>query len=254
MQTGMGLYSHVAKGNHTDGLPDAKTDSGCDTTVQALDAVVGVDVPEGVADSHLLWTVRIVLLALHLDSDDLDRLVPGAKTTTDTSGCNLLPRSQCVLAALAGSRANPALGQTAETETRTPVGHLSDGDSVDSLVDTTNTFLAVDIHEGCESGLGLDAAGGQLVLGDLNGLHAGAEAHGGIRLGNTTSHTTDDTTTELGSTKSSSVVLSFGRDEEQDGTLGRGFNPSPREEALVDCAMGANTLACDSRNREQWPT
>jgi hypothetical protein len=72
------------------------------------------------------------------------------------------------------------------------------------------------------------------VLGDLDRLHAGAETHGGIGLGDTTGHTTNDATTELGGAKAASIELGLGGDEEQDRALGGGFNPGPGNETLVD--------------------
>jgi hypothetical protein len=176
---------HVTNCNHADSLPNAQPDTGSDTAVETSDAVVGVDVLEGVADSHLLGAVGVLLLTLHLDADDLDGLVPGAEATTQGAGQDLLRGAELLAVLLAGGGADPALGETAETETATPVCHLADGNGVDALVDTTDTLLAVDAHEGLEGGGGLDAGGGHLVLGDFDRLHAGAEAHGGVSLGDT---------------------------------------------------------------------
>lgn len=67
---------HVTQRNHTNGLPHAQSDTGSDATVQTLDAIGLVNVLEGVADCHLLGTVRVLLLTLHFDADDFDGLVP----------------------------------------------------------------------------------------------------------------------------------------------------------------------------------
>lgn len=230
----MGGLSHVTDGNHANGLPDTKTNARSDTTVKTADTVLAVNVAESVSDSHLLGAVRILLLALHLDADDLDGLVPGAQTTTKTGSNDLLVSSELLLAALATDIANPAFSKTGETETGTPVGHLSDGDSVDTLVNTADTFLAVDVHEGGKGRLGRNTASSHLVLGDFDSLHAGAEAHGSVSLSNTTGNTTDDTATKLAEAAGASVVLGLGGDEEENGALGGGFNPSPGDEALVD--------------------
>lgn len=72
------------------------------------------------------------------------------------------------------------------------------------------------------------------MLGDLDRLHAGAEAHGGVGLGDTSGDTTGDTSEELAGAGVASVVLGLGCDEEEDGALGGGFNPSPGNETLVD--------------------
>jgi hypothetical protein len=58
------------------------------------------------------------------------------------------------------------------------------------------------------------------VLGDFDRLHAGAETHGGVGLGDTTSDATEDTTAEFGRASSASIVLGLRCDEEKDGALG----------------------------------
>lgn len=75
------------------------------------------------------------------------------------------------------------------------------------------------------------------MLGDLDRLHAGAETHGGVSLGNTTGDTTKDTAAKLRGTSDTGVVLGLGGDEEKDGALAGSFNPSPGDETLVDCGM-----------------
>jgi hypothetical protein len=75
------------------------------------------------------------------------------------------------------------------------------------------------------------------VLGDLDCLHAGAETHGGVSLGNTTGDTTKDTAAKLRGTGDTGVVLGLGSDEEKDGALAGSFNPGPGNETLVDCSM-----------------
>lgn len=203
----IGESLHVSDSNHANRLPNAETNSRGNTSVEAPDAIVVINVTESVTDRHLLGSVGVVLLALHLDTDDLDRLVPSAETTTESTSKNLLAGRELVALLLAGGRADPALGQSAETETGSPVGHLSDGDSVDSLVDTADTLLVVNAHKGLEGGGRLDTGSGQLVLGDFDRLHAGAETHGGVGLGNTTGDTTKNATAKLRSTHVASVEL-----------------------------------------------
>lgn len=241
-----GGNSHITQSNHANRLPNAETNTRSNTTVETRDTVGGVNVTESVSDRHLLGSVRVLLLALHLDTDDLNGLVPGGQTATETGSKNLLPGGELLAVLLASYVADTLLGQTRETETGTPVGHLTDGDGVDTLVDALDTLLAVDTHEGLESAGRRDAGGGNLVLGDLDRLHASAETHGGIGLGNTTGDTTDDTTAKLGGTSVACIVLGLGGDEEKDGALGGGFNPGPGDEALVDCEGGEMSvmLAC----------
>lgn len=230
------LFRNVTESNHADGLPDAQTDTGSDTTVETLHAVLLVDVFEGLADSHVLGTVGVLLLALHLDTDDLDRLVPGGQTTTKGGGEDLLRSTKLLTVLLTSNLTDTRLGDTGQTEARAPVGDLADGDGVDALVDTADTLSAVDVHECLHGAWGLDASRRHLVLGDLNRLHASAEAHGSVGLGETTDHTAGDARNEVVGAGVAGVELGLGCDEEEDGALGGSFDPSPGDETLVDCA------------------
>jgi len=102
---------------------------------------------------------------------------------------------------------------------------LTDGDGVDSLVDSSNTFLFIDFSKDGEGAWWLDTGSGDLVTGDLDSLHAGAESHGGIGLSYTTDNASGDTGKEGLGTEGASIVFGFGGDEEENGSLGRGFNP-----------------------------
>lgn len=215
-------------------MPNAERNTRSNTTVETLDTIGIVDILEGVTNGHLLGAVGILLLALHLNADNLNGLVPGAETTTKSTGKDLLTSTELLAFPLSGDRANPAFGKTTETETATPVGHLTNGDGIDTLVDATDTLGAVDASKGLEGGLRLDARSGELVLGDLDRLHAGAETHGGVGLGNTTGDTTEDTTSELGGASLAGVVFGLGSDEEEDSALGGGFDPCPGDKTLVD--------------------
>lgn len=230
------LFRNVTESNHADGLPDAQADTRGDTTVEALHTVLRVNVFEGLADSHVLGTVGVLLLALHLDTDDLNRLVPGGQTTTEGGSEDLLRSTKLLTVLLTSSLADTGFGDTGQTEARAPVGDLADGDGVDALVDTADTLSAVDVHECLHGAWGLDASRRHLVLGDLNRLHASAEAHGSVGLGKTTDHTTGDARNEVVGAGVAGVELGLGCDEEEDGALGGSFDPSPGDETLVDCA------------------
>jgi len=71
------------------------------------------------------------------------------------------------------------------------------------------------------------------VFRDLDGFHAGAEAHGGVGLGNAARHAACNSTAKVRGTEGSGVVFGFGSDKEEDGAFGGGFNPCPGNEALV---------------------
>ena len=63
---------------------------------------------------------------------------------------------------------------------RAPVGALSDSDSVDALVDTSETLLAVDLSEESPRRGRLDAGSRDLVTRDLGRLHTRRETCGAI--------------------------------------------------------------------------
>ena|SRR5258708_2479084 len=75
----------ICKGHHADGLPDTQPNSGCDTTVQTLNAVLTINVSESVEDSRLCGTLRVGRLldhGLHLNANDFNRLVPCPERAT----------------------------------------------------------------------------------------------------------------------------------------------------------------------------
>lgn len=68
---------------------------------------------------------------------------------------------------------------------------------------------------------------------DLDGLHASAEAHGGVCLGNTSGHAAGDTADEIIGSEGFGVKFSFGGYEEKNGAFCGGFDPGPGNETLV---------------------
>lgn len=62
---------HITHPNHADRLPNAKSDSRSDTTVKSFQSILLVNVFCCRADREVLRTVRILFLALHLNTDDL---------------------------------------------------------------------------------------------------------------------------------------------------------------------------------------
>lgn len=228
---------HIAQRNHADRLPDAKTDSRSNATVKALHSVVRVDVPEGGCDIQVLRAIGVNRLGLELNTDDLNGLVPRAQTTTKGRGGDLLEDTELLTVLLIPDTPDASFRNTGQPETRSPVGDLAHRYGVDTTVDTAETLRAPNSHKGLDRTGRLCARGCDLVLGDLDRLHAGAESHGGISLRKTTGHTSRDTSDEVGCTKRLGVVFGFGGDEEEDSALGGGFNPGPWNETLVDCAV-----------------
>lgn len=108
--------------------------------------------------------------------------------------------------ALARHITDTLLGQPRQTEAGTPVGHLANRDRVDTLINTSNTLLAVDVGEHGEGARGLDAGRCLLVARDLDRLHACAETHGSVRLRDTTENTSGDTSEEGSGTERAGIV------------------------------------------------
>lgn len=72
------------------------------------------------------------------------------------------------------------------------------------------------------------------MLGDLDGLHTGAKAHGGIGLRHTTRHAARDAAQELGRASGAGVVFGLRGDEEEHSALCGGLDPSPGDQTLVE--------------------
>lgn len=224
---------HITKSDHADGLPDAQPHPRGDTAVKPLDAIAVVDVLEGLADGEVLGPVRVVLLALHLDTDDFNGLVPGRETTTQARSQDLLPGGQLLVVFLAGEPADAYFRRSRQPEARTPVGGLADGHGVDAAVDPADAFLAVDVHERLEGARGLHTLSGHLVLGDLHRLHARTEPHGGVCLGHSARHTSGDSRDEIRRAQHLGAVFRFRCDKQQNRSFGGGLNPGPRNETLI---------------------
>ena len=128
---------------------------------------------------------------------------------------------------------NRALSQTGQSESRTPIGSLPNGNGIDTLVDTADSLFPVNVHESGESARRLHAARCNLVLRDLDRLHASTETHCGVRLSDASHHAAADASDEVGGAEGLGVVLGLGCDEEKDGSLGGSFDPRPGNQSLV---------------------
>lgn len=112
---------------------------------------------------------------------------------------------------------------------------MTNGNGVDTFVNSPDTFLAVDVHEGGHGTVRLDSGFRHVGLGDFDGFHTGAETHGSIGLSNTTCHSSGDTSGKFTGAEGAGVPFGFGGDEEEDGTFGGGFDPGPWDKSLVNC-------------------
>lgn len=136
----------------------------------------------------------------------LNRLIPSTQTTTKNTSQDFLPYGQFITFTLSSSLSDTLLSEPAQTEPGTPIGHLSNRNSVNTSVDTRDTILAVDIGKDAKSRLRLNSRGSLFVTGDFGRLHTGTESHGSICLRNTTDNTPRDTGGEAPSSESPSMV------------------------------------------------
>jgi hypothetical protein len=227
-------HLHITHCNHADCLPNSQSNTRNNATVQTLKPILRIDILESITDSHFSRTVWIDRLTLHLNSDDLNRLIPSTETTTKTTGKDLLESAQLGSFFFTCSFANTLFCKTGKTESGTPISHLSDGYRINTLVDTLNTFFAVDIHECSECAWWFDTRGRDLVFCDFDRLHASAESHRGICLCDTSCYSTTDSCCEVTSSEGSRIVFGFRCDEEEDSALSGRLDPGPRNESLVD--------------------
>ena len=214
-------------------MPNAQPNPRSNATVQTSHAVVGVDVLERLSHCQVLWSIWILRLALHLNPNDLDRLIPSAETTAQTAGQDLLEVAQFLTVFLARHPTDACLRKPRQTEATTPICRLPNRNGVHATVDTTDSLLPVDVHEGGERARWLPTLSGDLVLCNLYRLHACTESHSGIRLRYTTGHASRDSCHEVIGAERLGIELGFRGDEEQDGSLCRGFDPGPRNQALI---------------------
>lgn len=139
---------------------------------------------------------------------------------------------------------------------RAPVGALSDSDSVDTLVDTSETLLAVDLSKESPRRGRLDAGSRDLVTRDLGRLHTRRETcgassavaprggprithtHRGVCLGDSAGHTTQQSGNSRVDAHAKRLLLDLGRGEDEDGTLGGCFDPCLGRHQLITVENG----------------
>lgn len=108
------LLGDVAERDHAYCLPNAEPNARRDTSVQAPNTVLAVDIPERVPHGHLLGPIRVLFLRLHLHAHHLDRLVPSRKTTAESGGEDLFGDGEGGAIGFAGEGAD--LGFTSNKE------------------------------------------------------------------------------------------------------------------------------------------
>jgi hypothetical protein len=89
-------------------------------------------------------------ITTHLNSDDLDGLVPRRERATNGARENLIERTKTFTLLDPLDIPQGRFGETGKAHSGTPIGCLSDSDGVDTLVDTGNTLATIDVHEHLE--------------------------------------------------------------------------------------------------------
>ena len=231
-------HLHIAQRHHAYRLPHAQPDSRRDASVQPLDTVLPIDITQRLPNRQVLRPIRIDRLALHLHANHLNRLIPSAQPPSQARTRNLLQRTQPLALLFPRHPPDPRLRRATQPEARAPIRRLPNRDRVHAPVDAADALFAVNVHESRPRRGRLDARGGDLVLRDLDRLHAGAEAHGRVGLRHAAGHAAADAADEVAGAEGFGVVFRFRGDEEEDGAFGRGFDPGPGDEALVIWRFG----------------
>lgn len=118
-----------------------------------------------------------------LDSDNLDRLVPGSQSSTDGTGEDLVESAKLFTFFDTPHASQSGFSETSESHSGSPVGGLTDSNGVDTLVDTSQTFTLVNVAKDLEGGFNGSTGAGLLVSSDLDSLHARAETcHQGLTM------------------------------------------------------------------------
>ena len=187
---------HITQGNHANRLPNAEPNAWGNAPIQPLETIIRIDVLCSSCNRHLLRAIRILLLALHLNTDDLNWLIPSAEATAQGTSGDLLDHGELLMLTFPSRLPDARLSNTAEAEAGAPVRDLAHSDGIDTLIDAANALGAPDLHECLHCARRLLPRRGHLVLGDLDCLHAGTEAHGRVGLRQTADHTTRNTANE----------------------------------------------------------
>ncbi|GAO46274.1 hypothetical protein G7K_0507-t1 [Saitoella complicata NRRL Y-17804] len=232
---------NIRKTNHTNRLPNTQPNPGRNTPIQPLHTIILINIPKRTPNRHLRRTIRVSLRTLHLNPNNLNRLIPRTQPTTNNTRSNPFGRRQLFAVFFVRGFTDPAFRETRESDTRAPVCALSDGDGVDAFVDSADSFAAVDVEEGVHRAWGFHACRGDFVAGDFDCFHTCAESHlcrsvtnRRVGLRDTTTHTTEHTRQEGIRTRSLRRILQLTRSKQQHSSLRRSLNPGPWDQTLVE--------------------
>ena len=107
-------------------MPNAQTNARSDSTVQSPDTVLLINILHRFADSQILWAVRIIRLALHLNSNNFNGLIPRAQATTKSTREDFLHTAKLlsVLLDVYEDAALPIVPELGEIAVQKPFVHL----------------------------------------------------------------------------------------------------------------------------------
>lgn len=252
------LLRDIPQSNHTHRLPNPQSNPRRNTPVQSFDTILLVNVRESVADGHLRRTVRVDGFGLHFHAHDFDGLVPGRETSSESGGEDSFWGGEFLSFGFTVEGADAVFTRrqsdvsrelssgvpkrkrmlysrnTTQPKPRPPISNLPHSNRINSLINPSNSLGAIDPHERRKRARRFDSRFHSLVLRDLHRLHARAESHGRVGLCETARHATADARDKVAGAEGFGVEFSFRGDEEEDGAFGRGFDPGPGDESLVD--------------------
>lgn len=116
IEEGREKNSHIAQSNHADRLPNPQPNPRGHTTIQSLEPVIRIDVFQRLSHRQIQRPVRIHGFALHLDPNNLNRLIPRTQATTKTAGKDFLRGAEFLPFFFARDSSDAGFSQAGKTE------------------------------------------------------------------------------------------------------------------------------------------
>lgn len=182
-QLGDCFLCHVAQADHAHCLPNTQSYSRRDASVQALEPTGLIDILHGGPGGQVLWSVGIHCFRLHFDSHHLNGLVPRRESSANGRCQDLFVRIERFSVSFICNLSYRVLCESRQPEPRPPVGALANGYGIHPLVDPPDAFLAENVGKHLKCSWRFQASCCFLGPGDFDGLHARAESHRQVSLG-----------------------------------------------------------------------
>ena len=147
-------------------------------------------------------------------------MIPSTHSPSYSTRDNLLKPRQLLPLLFPRRPPYPRLRQPTRPEPASPICRLPYRHRIHPPIDPAYPLFPPNIHKRLPRTWRLDPLGCDLVFCDFDGLHAGAEAHCGVGLGNAAGHAAGDAADEIGGPEGFGVEFGFGGDEEEDGAFG----------------------------------